>query len=47
MEEKNMENEKFDINHCSVNLHEVIQTISQCWSILKENTIKNCFKKCG
>ncbi|OAF69074.1 WD repeat-containing protein 48 [Intoshia linei] len=32
MEEKNMENEKVDINHCSVNLHEAIQTISQCWS---------------
>ncbi|OAF64299.1 hypothetical protein A3Q56_07992 [Intoshia linei] len=30
MEEKNMENEKFDINHCSVNLHKAIQTISQC-----------------
>ncbi|OAF65500.1 hypothetical protein A3Q56_06770 [Intoshia linei] len=30
MEKKNKENKTFDINHCSVNLHEAIQTISQC-----------------
>ncbi|OAF70474.1 hypothetical protein A3Q56_01753 [Intoshia linei] len=39
MDEKNMENETFDINHCSVNLNEAIQTISQCWKY-SENNVK-------